>query len=80
MDERQALQEMAAYCRRNIEDFEVRVQLALKRIDRMRCPLSMADEYLHDEIWDCIEEWCDDNGYSIDFFDDLDAEDVIWVC
>ena len=46
MATKKMLKEIAAYCRNNIEDFEIRVQLALKKMDRMRCPLSMADEAL----------------------------------
>lgn len=49
--------EVAAFVRNNVEDFEVRLQLALKRMDRMRCPLSMADGMLYDEICDSVEEW-----------------------
>ena len=62
--------EVAAFVRNDIEDFEVRLQLALKRMDRMRCPLSMADGMLYDEIVDSIEEWCWDN--------DVDCSEVDW--
>lgn len=41
MDE---IKEIAAYCAAHIEDYEIRVHLAIKQMDRMRCPLSMADE------------------------------------
>lgn len=79
------LKEIAAYCRNNIEDFEERVQLALKKMDRMRCPLRMADGELFDEMTDTICEWCEDNGYSVDFFEDLDEiiegdEGILWEC
>ena len=75
--------EVAAFVRHNIEDFEVRLQLALKRMDRMRCPLSMADGMLYDEIVDAIEEWCDDNEVSLEFDEDWDEliegdEGIIW--
>lgn len=75
--------EVAAAVRNNVEDYEERLQLALKRMDRMRCPLSMADRSLYDEIVDAISEWCDDNEVSVDFFDDWDDlidgdEGIIW--
>lgn len=73
------LKSVAAYCAANIEDYELRVQLALNVMDRMRCPLWMADERLDNEIRDCIEEWCDDNEVSIDFFDDIDTEEIIFA-
>lgn len=69
--------------RNNIEDFEVRLQLALKRMDRMRCPFRMADGMLYDEIVDAIEEWCDDNEVSLEYDEDWDEliggdEGIIW--
>ena len=74
--------ELAAYVRNNVEDFEERLQLALKRMDRMRCPLSMADCMLYDEIVDAIEEWCDDNEVNNEDFDYEDLiegdEGIIW--
>lgn len=62
--------EVAAYVRNNIEDFEERLQLALKRMDRMRCPMRMADDGLFDEIVDAIEDWCWEN--------DVDCSEVDW--
>lgn len=66
--------------RNNVEDFEVRLQLALKRMDRMRCPLSMADGMLYDEIIDAVEEWCDDNEVSLEYDEDWDEiiDEIIW--
>lgn len=77
--------EIAAYCRNNIEDFEERVQLALKKMGRMRCPFSMADQELYDDIVNCICEWCEDNDYSVDFFEDWDEViegngGILWEC
>lgn len=63
-------QEVAAYVRNNVEDFEERLQLALKRMDRMRCPLRNADEGLFDEICDAIEDLCWEN--------DVDCSEVEW--
>ena len=77
--------EVAAYVRNNIEDYEVRLQLALKKMDRMRCPLRMADESLFDEIVDAICEWFDDNEISIEYDFDFEEliegeEGIIWEC
>lgn len=72
--------DVAAFVRNNVEDFEVRLQLALKRMDRMRCPLSMADGMLYDEIVDAIEEWCDDNEVSLEYDEDFNdiINEIIW--
>lgn len=72
--------EVAAYVRNNVEDFEVRLQLALKRMDRMRCPFRMADGMLYDEIVDAIEEWCDDNEVSLEYDEDWDEilDEIVW--
>ena len=75
------LKEIAAYCADHIEDYEVRVQLALNRIDRMRCPLDMAAPDLFQEMYDAIADWCDDNDISYDDWDDdsrIDPEDVLF--
>lgn len=72
--------EIAAFVRNNVEDFEVRLQLALKRMDRMRCPFRMADGMLYDEIVDAIEEWCDDNEVSLEYDEDWDEilDEIVW--
>ena len=67
--------EIAAYVRNNVEDYEERLQLALKRMDRMRCPFEMAtDEGFYCEITKAIEDWCYDN--EVDFYE-LDLDEVI---
>ena len=77
-------QELAAYVRDNIEDYEVRLQLTLKQMDKMRCPFWMADDgRLYDEIVSAIEEWCEDNEVSLEFDEDWDEliegdEGIIW--
>lgn len=73
------LKEIAAYCAENIEDYELRVQLALNYMDRMRCPLSMADERLYNEMYDCASEWADNHDYSVDFIDGIDVEEILWA-
>lgn len=67
--------EIAAYVRNNVEFFEERLQLALNKMDRMRCPLSFADEGLYDDISNAIEEWCDDE--EVDFYEIEDLEELI---
>lgn len=66
--------EIAAYVRNNVEDYEERLQLALKRMDRMREPLWMADAVLYNEIVDAINDWSWDNEVNIE---DWDIEDLI---
>jgi hypothetical protein len=77
------IKEIAAYVRNNVEDYEERLQLAFKRMDRMREPLQMADEELYDDITNAIEEWCDDNEVSVEFDEDWTDfiegdEGIIW--
>lgn len=73
------LKEIAAYCAANIEDYELRVQLALGVMERMRCPLNMADAGLYDEMYDCACEWAEDNDYSVDLIDGIDVEDILFA-
>ena len=74
--------ELAAYVRNNVEFFEERPQLALNKMDRLRCPLSFADEELYNDIINAIEEWCDDNEVcydEVDWDDAIDGEEgIIW--
>ncbi len=76
--------EIAAYVRNNVEFFEERLQLALNKMERMRCSLRFADSELFDAISDAIDEWCDDNEVNNE---DWDYEDIIegdngiiWEC
>lgn len=66
--------EIAAYVRNNVEFFEERLQLALNKMERMRCPLSFADQELYDDISNAIDDWCWDNEVDND---DWDYEDII---
>lgn len=70
--------EIAAYVRNNVEFYEDRLQLALNKMDRMRCPLSFADQELYDDISNAIDEWCDDNEVDeIDYLDEI-IDEIIW--
>lgn len=74
--------ELAAYVRNNVEFFEERLQLALNKMERMRCPLRIADDALYSEITDAIGDWCFDNDIDEDSFDWDEAidgdEGIIW--
>lgn len=66
--------EIAAYVRNNVEFYEERLQLALKRMDRMREPLRMADQELYDDICNAIDDWCWDNEVNNE---DWDYEEIV---
>lgn len=72
------LKEIAAYCAANIEDWDLKVEQALRDIGR-RMPVRSE---FRNEIEDCIEEWCDDNEVcydEVDWDDAIDGEDgIIW--
>ena len=68
-----APKELVQYVIDNVEDFGRRYQKALTKIDRMRCPLRMADSYLYDEICNNVEDWCSDNDEN---FDDYDVDEI----
>ena len=78
-----SLKDIAAYVRNNIEFYEERLQLALNRMDHMRCSLRFADSALFEKIVDVVSEWCDDHEVSLDFFEDWDElvegdHGIIW--
>lgn len=75
MERKKLVKELAAACANNIENYELRVQLAIDVIGRMRCPLSMADFNLYYEMMDQIWWWGFDNEIDVD---DIDAEEVLW--
>ena len=68
---------IAAYCRQNIVDYEERVNIALGKMDRMRCDLRTADYGLAQEIEQCASEWADDNGYAVDFLEGIDVDEIV---
>ena len=71
--------ELAAFVRNNVEFFEERLQPALSKMDRMRCPLRFADHELYDDICDAIEDWCYEYEVSFEFYEDWEdaIEDII---
>lgn len=69
------VKELAAYVRSHVDDYEAYLQLALNRMDRMRCPFYMAaDEGFHNGITSAIEDWCWENDVD---YDELDLEELI---
>jgi hypothetical protein len=68
--------DMARYCRQEIWDYDLKCEIALGYIDRMRCPLSMAGINLFDEMQEKIEEYCEDNNLNPD---DFDVEEIFWI-
>ena len=60
----------------NVEDDESRVQRAMVKIDRMRCPLSPAAGELYNEMVEAIEDYIADNDLNEDY--DFDPEDIIF--
>lgn len=54
---------------KDIEDFDERLGIALKKMDRYRCPLRMADESLYNEIAEAIGEFSIENDFDEDYFD-----------
>lgn len=80
--EKKTLKEIAAYVRNNVEFFEERLQLALDKMERLRCSLHFADAELFDDIVDKIEEWCDDHEVcydEVDWDDAIDGDEgIIW--
>ena len=70
------LNKIYCYCRDTIESFAEKEALALANIDRMRCPLNLAAPQLYDEMEGTIYDWAEYNGYSVDFYESVDVEEV----
>ena len=74
---KEMINEIGKYLREQIEDFDVRVNLALNTMNKKRCSFDYADCDLYDECFDKIEEWCEDNGIDTTFEYIVDVEDII---
>ena len=70
-----AIAEVQAKCAENIEDYELRVSVALGVMDRERCPIENADFRLANEIAECVEEWEEEND---EYGHDITVWDVIF--
>lgn len=69
------INEIGKYLRENVEDFDVRVDLALKTMGKKRCSFDFADCNLHNECYDKIEEWHKENGIEPEY---IDVEEIIF--
>lgn len=69
------INEIGNYLRETVEDFDVRVEVALNIMDKMRCPFGYADCNLCDECYDRIEEWCEEHDVDVDC---IDVEEIIF--
>ena len=76
-----ALKEIADYCAESIALYEERVELAIGLMGRLRESLERVDYELYREIEDCAREWAEDNGYSVNDFDEseINPEEIINV-
>ena len=61
------------YCKAVIEDFQLLERLAMRNIDKMRCPLYMACPELYNEMETAIEDFCEDNEIENEF----DPEEIL---
>lgn len=59
----------------DIPEFKMRLEIAMVTMDRMRCPLRMADPTLYQEMRDSVDGWCMD--YDLDP-DDYDIDEMIF--
>ena len=75
---KEMINEIGNYLREQIEDFDVRVNLALKTMDKKRCSLDHADCDLYDECYEKIEEWCEDNDVDTIYQYIVDVEEIIF--
>lgn len=67
------LKKIAQYCAENIEDWDLKLDLALRHIGR-KMPV---DAGFASEIEDKASEWADENNYSVDFFEGINVEEII---
>lgn len=66
--------EIDELCRKQIRDYDLRVEVAWGIIGEMRCPLFMADSRLYEEIAEVAGEYAEDHGIDEE---DIDIEEVI---
>ena len=50
--------------------------MALAIMDAHRCSLEHANPLLFREMEDCAYAWADENNIYVDYFDDINIEDV----
>ena len=72
---KEMINEIGNYLRETVEDFDFRVNLALKQMAKMRWSFCYADCNLYDECYDKIEEWYEENGIEVEY---IDVEEIIF--
>lgn len=73
MDEK-IYKEIDSLCREEIDNYDLRVELAWDTIAKWRCPLYMADDSLYDDIREVADEYAEEHGIDPE---DIDIEEVI---
>ena len=71
------LTDLADYCRENIEDFDLKTSMAIRMIGRSKMPLHLLDNSFNSQIWDCYEEWAEENEINIEEMD-FEVEDLLF--
>lgn len=69
------IKEIATYCRERIgaEEYDLQCQVALNAIGRHeQIPYEFANE-----IENYATEWAEENGYDVDFFEGINAKEII---
>lgn len=72
---KEMINDIGNYLREQIEDFDVRVGMAFNTMGKKRCSFDYADCNLHDECYDKIEEWYEENGIEVEY---IDVEEIIF--
>lgn len=53
-------------CKKNIDDLEEKIRIALNEMDRMRIPLHLTSTSLSEEIEEQTRRFCQDKNINID--------------
>ena len=72
-------QELAAYLRSSIEDYEERIQVALNVINAMHYPLRVASPVLYGQMDDAAREWAEENGVKLGVEFDKEVPDERFI-
>ena len=70
------IKKVAAYCRKHCDEWDDMVSIALGYMGRKE-PVPY---WIKEKVEGLVSEWCEENGYALDFFEDWDkiVEDVIY--
>lgn len=69
------IKEVAEYCRRHIDGYDAKKELALDAMGRKE----QIDWNFAHEIENYAQEWAEDNGYDVDFLEGIDVEEILWA-